>query len=364
MLCNYGKINVMKSCAKIFNKFSEVDAVVLITSANTFYVSGYESSFAIVILSAKGGFYLTDNRYIEEAKVFLLDKMECVVVNYRDAYLKVNEILNSIGAVKIGFENTSITYDCYQKLSGALLGKILTGIEDELLAIRAVKNKAELNSIKKAGEINDLAFKNLLSKIKNDITEKEVAYELEYNMKKLGADGIAFDTIVAFGDNTSKPHAHLSSRKLEKGMPVTIDFGCKYDGYCSDITRTFSFGEPSEKFIKVYNIVANANFNGLNTIKAGVSAQEIDRACRDYIKSFDMDKYFIHGTGHGVGIDIHEAPTINANSLEVLKENMVITVEPGIYIEGFAGVRIEDLVIVTTDGCEIISKTDKKLMIL
>lgn len=354
----------MKNCIDIFKKFKGVDAVVLITAANTYYVTEYESTFAFVILSGQGGFYLTDNRYIEEACIALSDGMECIAVNYREAYNNINEILNNLGATKIGFENSSITYDSYQALNNALIDKALIGIENDLLAIRAVKTKDELKVIKKAASINDRAFKKLLNKIKEGITEREVAYELEYNMKKFGADGIAFDTIVAFGDNTSKPHAHISERKLEKGMPITIDFGCKYKGYCSDITRTFAFGEPPQDFIDIYNMVLEANLRGISQVKAGVPTQEIDRVCRDYFKEFDMDKYFIHGTGHGVGIDIHEAPTLNPNSFEILKRNMVVTVEPGVYIEGLAGVRIEDLVIVTNDGCEIISHTDKKLMIL
>lgn len=353
----------MKNFAEVFKKFKGVDAVVLSSASNTFYLAEYESSFATIILCSQGGFYLTDTRYIEEA-TSALSGVECVAVTYKGLYEKLNELLDGIGAKNIGFENSSITFDAYSALSAALTGKQLIGIEEQMLAIRAVKTSAELKLIKKAAAINDRAFARLLKKVKAGVTERQLAYELEYQFRKLGADGTAFETIVAFGDNTSKPHAHISERKLQSGMPITIDFGCKYQGYCSDITRTFCFGQPDKQFIDVYNAVLNANIEGIKAVKAGVSASSIDGVCRDYLKSLDYDKYFIHSTGHGVGIDIHEAPTLNALSNEVLKRNMVVTIEPGVYIPGFGGVRVEDLLIVTSDGSTVISHTDKKLLIL
>ncbi|MEG1613295.1 MAG: aminopeptidase P family protein [Clostridia bacterium] len=354
----------MKNFINIFNKFKGIDAVVLMSASNTFYLAEYENTFAFIILSKQGGFYLTDTRYIEEAKTHLAEGAECITVTNSTVFRKINEILDKINAKKVGFENSSITFDSYSALSSALVGKTLVGIEPQLLAIRAVKTIDELKLIKKAASINDRSFAKLLKKVKAGVTERELAYELEYNFRKYGADGTAFDTIVAFGENTSRPHAHISDKKLQLGMPVTIDFGCKYQGYCSDITRSFAFGEPNKQILDIYNAVLNSNLAGINAVKVGMSTRAVDEVCRNYLKQFKLDEYFIHGTGHGVGIDIHEAPTLNPHSDEVLKKNMVITIEPGVYIEGIGGVRIEDLLIVTNDGANVISKTDKKLMIL
>jgi Xaa-Pro aminopeptidase len=207
----------MKNFNDVFKKFKGVDAVVLSSAANTFYLAEYESTFATIILTADGGFYLTDTRYSEEASSALSDGAEVIAVKYKELYSKIDEILNSVGAVKVGFENASITYDSYVALSEALKGKHLIGVEDQILSIRAVKTAAELKLIKKAASINDRAFARLLKKVKTGVTERQLAYELEYQFKKLGADGVAFETIVAFGDNTSKPHAHVSDRKLTSG---------------------------------------------------------------------------------------------------------------------------------------------------
>ena len=226
---------------------------------------------------------------------------------------------------------------------------------------RFIKN---IVKIKKAAAINDKAFTRMLKKVKAGVTEKQLSSELEYQMRKLGADGLAFTTIVAFGANTSKPHAHAGDTRLKEGMPVTIDFGCKYKGYCSDITRTFAFGDPGNDFKDVYEAVLQANYKGIEAVRAGVKASDVDKAARDYLKSKGLDNYFTHSTGHGVGVEIHEHPFENSTSETVLKKNMVVTVEPGVYMEGLYGVRVEDLIIVENDGCNVISRLDKKLLIL
>ncbi len=354
----------MKNFIEIFNKFKGVDAVVLTAPSNTFYLAEYESSFAYIVLSKQGGFYLTDTRYIEEASAIINNGAEVLPITYKNAFSTINEILDKLGAKNIGFENLSMSFETYTGLKSALIGKNLIGIEQQLLAIRSIKTADELKLIKKAAKINDKSFDQLCKKISLGVTERELAYELEYLFRKNGADGTAFETIVAFGDNTSKPHAHAGDKKLTEETPITIDFGCKLNGYCSDITRNAFFGSPTPKYVEIYEAVLQANMRGIDAIMPNVATAAIHSVCLTSLAEQGLDKYFIHGTGHGVGIDIHEAPTLNANSAEILKRNMVVTVEPGVYIPGFGGVRIEDLIIVTSKGAEIISHTDKKLLIL
>lgn len=353
----------MKNLNSVYKKFKGVDAVLIQTPYNTFYLTGYKSDFAFVLLTAEGNFYITDSRYIEEAKAVIGDGAECIAASAREIMPRIKETFDKVGAVKIGFEN-SVSYDCYAAMRAAFQGRTLLGVDNIINELRAVKTPAELSLIKKAAAINDKAFEKLLKKVKEGVTERQLAYELEYNMRKLGADDTAFDTIVAFGANTSKPHAHGGLTKLEKGMPITIDFGCRYKGYCSDITRSFAFGRPDDEYINAYDAVLKANKAGIKAVTAGASARHVDGICREQLRAFDLEKYFLHGTGHGVGVEIHEAPTLNPNSDEVLKKNMVVTVEPGIYIEGKFGVRVEDLLVVENDGCRVISRLDKKLLIL
>lgn len=354
----------MKNLKAIYKKFQGVDAVVLHNPSNTFYLSGYQSDFAYVLLTSQGAFYFTDTRYTEEASAVIGDAAVVVPVTARDVYSVMRTYLDNAGAMKIGFENGFLVYDEYIKMKTAFAGKVLLGIDYTMSNIRAVKSREEISLIKKAAAINDKAFQRVLKKVKEGVTERQLAGEMEYQMKKLGADGVAFDTIVAFGSDSSKPHAHVSNKKLVSGMPVTIDFGCKYKGYCSDITRTFAFGRPDNEFIKIYEAVLGSNIAGIEAVKAGVTGRHVDGICREYLRNLGYEKYFLHGTGHGVGVDIHEAPTVNSNSDEVLNKNMIVTVEPGVYIEGLFGVRIEDLIIVDNDGCSVISRTDKKLLIL
>ncbi len=354
----------MKNLNAIYKKFQGVDAVVLHNPSNTFYLSGYQSDFAYVMLTSQGAFYFTDTRYTEEAASYVGDAAEVIPVTAREVYPVMRTFLDKVGAVKVGFENGYIVYDEYIKMKTAFAGKVLLGIDYTMANIRAVKSREEISLIKKAAAINDKAFLRVLKKVKEGVSEKQLACEMEYQMKKLGADGVAFETIVAFGNDSSKPHAHVSDKKLVAGMPITIDFGCKYKGYCSDITRTFAFGQPDSEFIKIYDAVLNSNIAGIEAVKAGVTGRHVDGVCREYLRNCGYEKYFLHGTGHGVGVDIHEAPTVNSSSEDVLKKNMIITVEPGVYIEGLYGARVEDLIVVENDGCSVLSRSDKKLLIL
>ena len=227
-----------------------------------------------------------------------------------------------------------------------------------------VKDQAELEKLERAEAIGDAAFSHIVNLIKPGISEAEIALELEFFMKKQGASGLSFDTIVAGGPNSSMPHAQVTERRIQQGEFVTMDFGCVYQGYCSDMTRTVAVGEPSEEMRQVYQIVLEANRRAMEQIREGQTCSFIDSLARDYIREQGYGDYFGHGLGHGVGLDIHEEQRFSPKCDVVTKEHMAITVEPGIYLPGKFGVRIEDLVVVTKDGYETLSHSAKELMIL
>lgn len=252
----------------------------------------------------------------------------------------------------------------YLKLCETCKGCTFQVASDVINESRMVKDEEELKKIAKAEAIGDAAFNHILDIIKPGITETEIALELEFFMKRQGASKLSFDTIVASGANSSMPHAQVTDRRIQNGDFVTMDFGCVYQGYCSDMTRTVAVGEPTEEMKKVYQIVLDANLRAMDGIQEGVSCKEIDALARDYIKDNGYGEYFGHGLGHGVGIDIHEEPRFSPKCEVITKQNMVITDEPGIYLPGNFGVRIEDLVVVKKNGYEQLSNAEKGLIIL
>lgn len=222
--------------------------------------------------------------------------------------------------------------------------------------LRAVKKGGEISILRESCRIAAKAFRIVKPGIRPGRTEISVSHELEDVMQAMGAKGPSFNLIVGFGPNSALPHHESTDRPLKKNETVLLDFGCVYEGYCSDITRTYFMGKPDEEFKKVYAIVDAAQKAGVKKVKAGVATREVDKACRDHIAAAGYGQYFIHGTGHGVGLEIHEAPTLNTKSAEVLKAGMAVTIEPGIYLYGKFGVRIEDSVLVGDSGCEILTK--------
>jgi Xaa-Pro aminopeptidase len=236
--------------------------------------------------------------------------------------------------------------------------------------MRKTKDGGEIENIKKAQSITDAAFAHILKTMSAEMTETDVAVELEYFMKKNGADGIAFDIIAVSGKNSSRPHGQPENAKLQKGF-LPLDFGAKHGGYCSDMTRTVCIGEPTKKMLEVYNTVKSAQLSAIEAIKAGAEGIEVDRAARKVIKGAGYEKYFGHGLGHSLGLEIHEPPSFPNSNEEgakkesaALSENMVMTVEPGIYLEDEFGVRIEDLVVVKRGGCQNLTESGKELIVL
>jgi Xaa-Pro aminopeptidase len=247
----------------------------------------------------------------------------------------------------------------YLKLKEKLEGVSLNPMPDTITSIREIKDETEIACIQKAAEISSQALTAVLGFIKPGVQERDIAIELEYQMGKRGAADASFSTIVASGINSAQPHAAPGSRKIQHGDVVMIDYGAVYCGYHSDETCTFVVGRGDDKQKEVYTLVKEAHDRALQAVKAGVSCKDIDRVARECIEQANMGKYFSHGTGHGVGLDVHEAPRIAAQSENILEEGMVVTIEPGIYIPDLWGIRIEDMVVVHYDGVEVLTKVPK-----
>ncbi len=262
---------------------------------------------------------------------------------------------------KIGINGSFLPYNLFKKIEQKMEGKELVDVSQKLQEIRMVKDGEELKMIREAAKIASEVAEDIPEFVKEGMSEKELAAEIVYNLQKNGANSIAFDPIVAFGSNAGEPHYMSGDRKLKRGDVILADFGAKYNRYCSDITRTFFFGKADEEFHRAYEIVLEAQKRGIRSIREGVTGDEVDRVVREYIDSTEFKGKFIHSTGHGIGLDVHDHAALTPNLKIKLLANMVLTVEPGIYTEDF-GIRIEDDVIVKKDGCEVITHAPKDLI--
>ncbi|GMQ64133.1 M24 family metallopeptidase [Vallitalea maricola] len=339
----------------------QIDAVLIRDSYNRRYLSGFTGSNAYLYISKNTKKLLTDFRYTEQANK---QSPGFDIIDYTKSGLLeiLNDIIDKDNAKTIGFEDETISYKEFITYEKGLKNVELLPIGNTVEKIRMIKDEEELRCIQKAASIGDLAYKHILKFVKPGVTEKEVALEIETCMKKNGAENLSFDTIVASGLNSSKPHAEPSDKKIEEGDFVTLDFGCIYKGYCSDMTRTFVVGKASEKQKEIYNIVLEAQLKALEAVKAGCVGKDIDKIARDIITDKGYGDNFGHGLGHSVGLFIHEEPRFSYSDENVFTENMVVTVEPGIYVPGFGGVRIEDLVCVTKDGIINFVSSPKQLI--
>lgn len=346
-------------------KAEDLDGILLINDSNIRYITGFTGSDSYVVISESSRSFITDSRYTEQAEG------ECEgfeVIRWRSPAAGLIETIQSTcsryGIKRLGFEKNSVTFDLYEKLSNGLSGIVLVPTTGLVEGIRYVKDDYEVECIRNAARIADEAFEEVLNYIKPGVTEKDIERELQYLIKKKGADDIGFPIIVASGKRSSLPHAIPSDNKIEKGDFVTLDFGAMYKGYRSDMTRTIVIGEADEKQRKIYAIVKAAQAEGEMAIKAGVSGRVPDDSARGYIKNAGYGDFFGHGLGHGVGLDIHEEPFMSSSCEKILAEGNVITVEPGVYLPDWGGVRIEDTVLVKADGIEILTKSSKELLVL
>ena len=344
-----------------FLREKNCEGVVINKEENLHYFSGFTGDDTILVITLNDAFLITDSRYTEQAK----QQTNFEILEHKTGLLaKIAEVIKATGILNVAFEGNALIYNQYNKLLQLLAEKEIdfsTAVDlDEL---RVIKDKAEIELLKKAIWISDEAFSHILTYVKAGMSENEVASELEGKMRRLGSSRPAFTTIVASGKRGALPHGVASDKLINDGEFVTIDFGAVYKGYHSDITRTFCVGKASDKQREIYDIVLKAQLIGLKEIAPGKSGKEVDAPVRDYIKQAGYGQYFGHGLGHGVGLEIHELPRLSPLSpTKELKENMLVTDEPGIYLPDFGGVRIEDTVLVTAKGSEALTKSDKKLI--
>lgn len=329
-----------------------IDNILITDPKNMYYFSGFYQGEGYLIIGKAGFILATDSRYTEYAV------NTCTDFEVKDiTKVKISDFISD--GESLGFEDEFVTYAYYKNLSEKV--PCLVGASGLIRDLREVKDDIEIEYIKKAVEISDMAFSHICSYIKEGMTEKEVSAEIDCFMKKNGAESSSFSTIVAAGERGSLPHALPSDRQLKKGDFVVMDFGAVYMGYLSDMTRTVAVGETDGEKRKVYETVLSAQLKALSEIKAGVKACDVDRCARDYIDSLFPDT-FGHSLGHSVGLDIHESPNLSPKNIKELESGNVVTVEPGIYIPGFCGVRIEDMVIVRDKKAEILTCSPKELI--
>lgn len=353
-------MNNYKKVQEILQKL-EIDAVLISNGNNMFYVSGFSGETGYVYVSAKRHAIITDFRYTIQAEMEA-EGYEVITIGSGGYEEAINDILREEQTKRLGFEAEDMLYATYHKLKKNLIVDELVPMGDEITRLRRIKTPQELEYIKKAEAIGDQVFSEMLDFIKPGMTELEIAARIEYLLKVYGGQKSSFPAIVASGINSSMPHAVPTDKKIEKGDFLTMDFGCVYNGYCSDMTRTIVIGKASEKQKEVYNTVLKAQLAALDFIKAGLTGKEVDKVARDIIYNAGYEGCFGHGLGHSVGLFIHESPRLSPAEDEVLLAGMTETVEPGIYIKGFGGVRIEDLVVVTETGCENFTHSEKNLI--
>jgi Xaa-Pro aminopeptidase len=302
-----------------------------------------------------------DGRYLTQANTSTHGIKIC---EYQDKVEGMASVLSDTGSTIIGFESQIMSVDTHSKLKKKLKGVTLKPLADKIRLLRAIKDSQEVIWLKKAAEISYRALFSIEEMIRPGIEERDIAVELETKLKKFGAEDISFTTIVASGPNSALPHAKPGSRQLEKGDFVMIDYGAVVEGYHSDETCMFVLGQASDKQRKIYDLVKRAHDDALCEMKAGVPCNRIDDIARSCIERSGFGAYFPHATGHGVGLDIHEAPRLSKQSNDILVAGMVVTLEPGIYISDIWGVRIEDTVLIKENGCEVLTEMSKDLRIL
>lgn len=338
-----------------------IDGLLLTNSYNRTYMTGFTGTAGVVLLSAERTLFITDFRYVEQAQKQAVGYE--IVQHTGPITEEVAKRAKELGITKLGFEQDTLTYSEY-RMYGDKTEAELVPVSGLVEKLRLIKTDAEIKILKEAAQIADAAFTHILSFIRPGVSELAVSNELEFFMRKQGAASSSFDIIVASGHRSALPHGVASEKLIETGEFVTLDFGAYYKGYCSDITRTIAVGEPSQDLKDIYDVVLEAQLRGLDGIRAGVTGKEADALTRDYITEKGYGQYFGHSTGHGIGLEIHEGPGLSIRSDTVLEPGMAVTVEPGIYIAGLGGVRIEDDVIVTKEGNEILTHSPKELIIL
>lgn len=337
----------------------EIPALLVSKKENQIYLSGFHSSNCELVITKDKNYLLTDFRYIEAAQD-LSPLFEAILTDHE---YTLYTFLQELAPERLAIEEEVVSLTFYKELKEAITCEFLPG-DGIIEEIRMIKDETELASIANAESLGDLCFSHMLTYLKPGLTEFEAAFEIEMFLRQNGAERLSFDTICVSGVRTSLPHGVPSNKVLEYGEFVTMDYGCVLGGYCSDMTRTVALGHVSQEQRDIYNLVLEAQVAGCNAIRAGVSCYDVDKVVRDLISDAGYGNQFGHGTGHGVGLEIHESPTLNTRSNEILEENMVVTIEPGIYLPKKFGVRIEDLAFVTSSSIINAVKSNKDLIVI
>lgn len=350
----------------------EVEGLIICREENLFYLSGFTGGEGLILLTQKEALLLVNFCYLEQAKwetdikVLKTDSFSKSLSTYlnpvRNINLATQHNIISNGVKRVGFEEDFLTYQQYLDFKKRLKGVELKPLSNTVERLREVKEEEEIAKILRAAKITEQGFNYILPSIKPGVREKEIANKLSYFLRSKGAERTAFDTIVASGERSAWPHWTASSKRLERGDFVILDFGVVFQGYCSDFTRTVVLGKASRKQKKMYYAVAKAQKEALDKVEKGIRCSFLNRIARESLEEKGYSKFFGHNLGHGIGISVHERPSLSAKNKSKLKVGMVLTIEPGIYISGLGGVRIEDMVLVKEEGKEVLTKSTKELI--
>jgi len=346
---------------RFFDEYA-LKAVLITDLRNIRYLCGFTGTEGVLLISQDHAWFLCDSRYTAQAieEIKSAEVRECGAIRIDT----VAALASEHGLDRIGFEAAHTTVTAFRRMSEKLTGIELVELGTNLDEIRICKDPAEIECLRTVATLSSLALTSVLSDIKPGIREVDISLALELEMRRRGAEGKAFDFIVASGERGAMPHGRASEKIIQSGDLVTIDFGALKNGYHSDETVTVACGKPVTRALEIHAIVRTAHDLAIDAVRPGISCKDLDEVARLYIRNNGYGDYFGHGLGHGIGLEIHEMPTLSPRSTAVLEEGMVITIEPGIYIPGFGGVRIEDTVVVTVDGCDVITSADKQLLVL
>ena len=338
-----------------------IDGLLVTNMFNVRYLANFTGSTGLVVVTKENAYFVTDFRYTEQAAAEA--KGFEIIKNEGSIFEEVAKIVKNNAIEKLGFEQENVTYATFNQINDLIPCELVpvTGLVEKL---REVKTDDEIALIKEAINITEKAYDYILGFVKPGVTEIEVANELDFYMRKEGAQSVSFDTIVASGLRSAMPHGVASEKVIEEGDMVTIDFGCYYNGYVSDMTRTFAVGDPGDELKEIYEIVYQANKKVNESAKAGMTGAELDAIARDYIAEHGYGPQFGHTLGHGIGLEVHEGPSLSFRNEEKLVVNNIVTNEPGIYVQGLGGVRIEDDLVIKENGVEVLMTTPKELIIL
>jgi Xaa-Pro aminopeptidase len=340
------------------------NACLIAGRANTIYFSGFTGTTSLLLVSIDKAWLIVDFRYTIQAREQVYEGIEVIEIK-KSFYSTLNEIVNNNSIDIIGFEGQALTVSEYNRIKEKLTrAKKLVRFDSQIDWIRSIKDSDEIERIQQAVLLGDKVFEHIIKFIKPGMKETEVAAELEYTMKKLGAKGPSFESILAAGHRSAMCHGTATDNIIKNGDTVVLDFGVIYRNYCSDMTRTIFIGEPKKELARIYDIVKKAQQAALDGIKSGMSGYDADKIARDIIAENGYEEAFGHSLGHGVGLEIHEEPRLSEKSEDILKDGMVFSVEPGIYVEGLGGVRIEDMVVLVDGKIRNFTTSPKEMIII